>query len=169
MDTSGGTAETVVKFPKDEVTSSGWGHLYIPLSQFKVLQPGNASSLYGLRFFTDYDDKFLVGAISGVEDRRPIKVQVDRGAPNVQVNEAVQITATAPAAPTVPNFSIDFGDGSAPEAGGQLLVDGKTGEFTVTHYYKKNGTYTITVTATDKTGVLAPGSVTAKVAVGDAI
>ena len=162
--TNNGAASAEVKFPTDLISLSGWGHIYVPLSLFKGIQPGAKTLVDDVRLFSDYEDKFLVGKIDAVEDREPIGVTIDETTANVQQGQAVGVTVKAPAEPSVPSFDVDFGDGE--HATGSTVAGGTEAEFTTSHVYKSPGVYTITATATDELGIKKPGTATIKVAVG---
>ena len=158
MDTTRGTVGSLWTYDTVLTSRTGWAHIYIPFSTFSGLDAGAPLLVNQLRFFSDFDDRFEIGEIRAVADLRPMTVSLDESASNVFVGQPVTVTATAPIGVAIPVLTWDFGDGTARSYG----------KSSVTHVYKTAGTYTVTVTASDRLRVKKDVQETIKVAVNPA-
>lgn len=152
----GKKSEAYVPVSTTEADTRGWKSVSVPLQSIAGFDRTN-KMISGLTVTGDGSSMFFIGDVRVVNDSTPIHCEPNKREMNLALNDQVLFYATGSGGTTILKYTWDFdkSDGIQVDAEGQAVY----------RKFRKPGTYTVTVTASDYYGLKPSYSTDIKVVV----
>lgn len=134
----------------------GWRQVGIPLRAIRGFERTN-KTIKEITVASDSTSAFYLGDLRVVSDPTPIRAEPSVRSLNVALNDIATLSAQGEGGSSVLRYTWDFDESDG------ISVDAEGAS--VTHKFRKPGTFTVTVTVQDEYGLKDPYSTTIKVKV----
>jgi hypothetical protein len=154
--TDGKKSEVYVPADTSAVSEQGWKTIAVPLQAISGFDRTN-KTIQSIAFAANTIATFYVGDLRVIDDTTPIRGEPNIRELNLALGDEYTFTATGFGGSSVLRYTWDFDD----RDGIQVDAEGQT----LTHKFRKAGTYTMTLTISDFYGLKQPYSTTIKATV----